>query len=794
MDYKNILKELTIEEKCSLLVGRDGWRTKNIDRLNIPSIMMADGPHGLRKVIDGTSVHENTEKAVCYPSMVTVASSFDPKIAYKMGNSIAKEFKSKGVSLILGPGVNIKRHPFCGRNFEYYSEDPVVTYKMAEGFIKGAKKEGIGVCVKHYALNSQEDYRMTSSSVADERAKYEIYYKSFQELMKLDPEMVMCSYNKVDGVYASENIHLLKEVLRDEFGFKNVIVSDWGAVSNRTKALIATLDLEMPGYIWGINTMINDVIDDKLSIEVLDASVERILTMVDKFKNQEQIDVDLDKHHLISAEIAAQSMVLLKNEDDLLPINDKERILLVGDMAKNVRYQGGGSSHINSYKVDTIFDVLTKHENIDYVQGYTANRNEIDTTLLNEVKNLAPNYSKVIIVCGLPDEYESEGYDREHLSIPNKQDFLINQISKINRNIILVLQIGSPIVMPFIYNVKSILNCYLGGEALGLALESVLFGKVNPSGRLAETFPMKASDVPSNPYFATGNNNVFYQESIYVGYRYYKSTNKKVLFPFGYGLSYSHFEYSNLVVNKTELKNGKQVVTLSVDITNNGPYDGSEVVMLFYEAKNPKTPRPKRELIDFDKVFIKNGKTETISFKVNKDSFNYYHPKRKEFVTDDGLYHLQISKNARDMLMEQPITVSLGKEYVSSVWNHIPSYLPSNGLNFSKADFSQLIDQPVIKQFVTHHRPFNLDNNVEDIQHTFFGKILKNKLEKEAVKNSINQDEQFVKMMKIGMKQLPLRALVQLSSGQVQMNTMLFMIEMINRHYIKALKHLFRKD
>ena len=337
MDKEAILKELTVEEKCSMLVGKNAWQTMNFDRLDVPSLFMADGPHGLRKVIDSSSVAETTVKAVCYPSLVTLASSFDPNLAFQMGKSIAKEFKANGVNLILGPGINIKRHPFCGRNFEYFSEDPYVTIKMAEGFIKGAKSEEIGVCLKHYALNSQEDYRMVSNSVADERAKYEIYYRAFQELVTLKPEMVMCSYNRIDGEYASENYHHLKEVLRDQFGFDGVIVSDWAAVNDRSKALIATIDLEMPGYIYGIHKLISDYKKKIITDKELDQSVGRLLDMVEQFRNQQQIDMDLEQHHLVSADIAAGSMVLLKNEDNLLPISKDERVLLIGDMAKEVR-------------------------------------------------------------------------------------------------------------------------------------------------------------------------------------------------------------------------------------------------------------------------------------------------------------------------------------------------------------------------------------------------------------------------------------------------------------------------
>ena len=794
MNIDKLLEDLTVKEKCSLLVGKDAWNTMDIHRLNIPSVFMADGPHGLRKVIDASSVNETSEVSVCYPSLVTLASSFNPKLAYMMGQAIASEYRANGVNLILGPGVNIKRHPYCGRNFEYFSEDPLVTIKMASGFIKGAKKENIGVCLKHYALNSQEDYRMTSSSIADERAKYELYYRSFQELVKLDPDMVMCSYNKVDGVYASENINLLKEVLREQFGFTGVIVSDWGAVNSRTDALVASLDLEMPGYIYSVNKLIKDYKAGKVNIEDLDASVKRVLDLVNKYKDQELKAVDLEKNHLIAAKIAEGSMVLLKNKDNMLPLNKKDKVLVVGDMADKVRYQGGGSSHINSYKVDSIKDILTKHKYVHYTKGYDSKTDEVDSELIDEIKNLAPNYDKVVIVCGLTDEYESEGYDRTHLSLPSNQEYIINQVKNLNENIILVLQIGSPIVMPYYHNVKAILNCYLGGEALGTALDRVLFGVVNPSGRLAETFPLRHNDISSDKYFKTGNNNCFYQESIYLGYRYYCSSNTDVRYPFGYGLSYTHFEYSNMQVSKSKLIKDNQKISVSVDVTNNGPVDGKEVVLLFFEAKNPSMPRPKRELIDFDKVLIKNGEMKTVKFKVDVESFKYYHPELRKFTTDDGVYNLQICKNARDILTEEPLEVLRGVEHIKSIWNTLDSYTPINGLTFKNEDFKSLINISLSGQSIKCTRPFTINNSLEDISDTKVGKFAYKKIYQTAMAENTNQDPQHVNMMLTALKQMPLRALALLSNGVLRVNLVKALIFATNKKYFIAISYFFRKD
>lgn len=794
MNIDKIIESLTTKEKCNMVVGKDGWKTFDINRLNIPSLVMADGPHGLRKVIDSSGIHEDAVKAVCYPSLVTLASSFNPRMAYLMGESIAREFKANGVHIILGPGINIKRHPYCGRNFEYFSEDPFVTTKMAEGFIKGAKATGVGVCLKHYALNSQENYRMTSNSIADQKAKYELYYKSFQELVKLDPEMVMCSYNKIDGVYASENLEHLKTVLRDEFGFDGVIVSDWTAVNERTKALIASLDLEMPANPYSNHQLIKAIKQGLVPIETLNQSVERILKLIDQVVANDKKLVDLDKNHLNAAKIAAESFVLLKNDDHILPLKENEKILLVGDMAKNIRYQGGGSSHINAYQVDSIYDVLIKHKNMHYLQGYESNTSELNPTLLDEVKAMAADYDKIVIACGLTDRFESEGFDRVHMSIPKNQSYLINLISSINPNVILVSMMGSPVVMPFIDNTKAILNCYLGGEALGVALNRVLYGEVNPSGRLAETFPISHQDIPSDRFYNVGNQNVYYQESIYVGYRYFTACQKEVLFPFGYGLSYSHFEYNNLQISKSTLSKPTDTITLSVDITNNGPIDGKEVVLLFFEAKSPKIPRPKRELIGFDKIMIKNHETKTVKFKVNIASFKYYHPEQKMFLTDDGVYHLQITKNARDLLVEKSITVNQGVTHPESIWHHLNSYNPEKGLTFKDEDFEELINQKICDVQVKHTRPFTINNNLEDLEVSRLGRFFTNTLLKEAKKEAKGHDDQWTLMMLSSIKQIPIRSIAIMSEGKLKVNTAKAIIAFINHRYLKGIKYLFRKD
>ncbi len=790
MNIKKIIKDMTLEEKCRLLVGKDNWRTMDFENHGIKSLVMADGPHGLRKVVGENMLDETTLKAVCYPSLVSLASSFDPDLAYKMGKCIASEFKSQDVNVILGPGINIKRHPYCGRNFEYFSEDPLVTIQMAKGFIKGAKSEKVGVCLKHYAFNSQETYRLISDSIVDKRAKYEIYLKTFKELVDFGVDMVMCSYNKVDSVYASENVKLLKETLREEFGFDGVIVSDWSAVNDRTKALIATLDLEMPGYIYSVNKLINDFHKGLIDSKQIDDSVERILTLIDKFKETKKAKINLEKNHLLAKEIAADSFVLLKNEDNLLPINDKDSVLLIGEMAEYVRYQGGGSSHITTFKLESI----TKNLKIDYIKGYHIKPTDFDSKLIGEAVEMSKNRDKVIIVCGLPPEFESEGYDREHLSIPENQIKLINAVSEVNKNVILLMQMGSPVKMPFVNKVKAILNIYLAGEALGLAAKDVLYGKVNPSGRLAETFPLTENDIPSKDNFANGNNEVHYKESIFVGYRYYNTFDIPVLFPFGHGLSYTSFSYSNLKISQNAVFSNKTKISLSVDVTNTGNVFGKEVVMLFFEPKNSKIPRPKRELLDFKKVAIEASETINVTFEFTCDQLNYYDVGKSDYLVEDGKYALQICKNVNEVIIEENLDIERNVVPLAKEWSNLESYSIDENNKFKDEDFEKLIGRQLGPVHIKHKRPFDLNNNIEDIEHTLIGKVLKKQINKQLTKSLLNQTEDFRLMITKSISRQPLRSIVTGSGGKISMNFMTFLLEMINFRFIKAIKHLFKKD
>lgn len=796
VNIEKLLEELTLEEKCQLLVGRDSWHTAAIERLNIPSIMMADGPHGLRKQLDSSNsmMVNESYKAVCFPPAVTVASSFDPSIAYKMGEAIANECLYKDVHVLLGPGLNIKRSPLCGRNFEYYSEDPVISGEMAKGFVKGLQSKGVGACIKHFALNSQETYRMVSSSVADKRAFYEIYGKAFKKAIEAAPSMAMCSYNKVDGIYASENPWLLNDVLRHEFGFKGVVVSDWTAVNDRSMALKATLDLEMPGHSYAVHKLMKDYKAGLISMEEINASCERILSLVKAKMNQKVIPFDLEKNHQVAYEIAKESMVLLKNKDNILPLQLNDKIAIIGQLAKTIRYQGGGSSHINAYRVDSVMESLPKNIQYQYSDGYDLEGDGFNQSLIDEARRIAVNKDKVILVLGLTDAYESEGYDRTHLNLPLGHLELLKVISQMTDNIVVVLQLGSPIIMPWIEDVKGILNAYLAGEAGAKAIVDILYGYANPSGRLAETFPLTLESTPCHGNFAKGNGDVNYQESIYVGYRYFTTSNQNVLFPFGHGLSYSSFEYSNLKINQVACNHpGKFKV--SVDVKNTGFWVGKEVVQLYVSAPQTGVFKPVRELKSFTKVELQPSETKTITFNLSTDELGYYDLTQKDFLVEDGFYQIQINKNVNDVILETAIKIENPDCPAPDLTLlEAKSYYISSGLTFETSDFEKLIGQPVGPAHVQKTRPFDLNNTIVDIKKTFLGGIIYRSARKQAFKAMKDMDNDSKLMVERSLGETPMRAMVVFSGGMLKMKTMYGLLALINHQPFKALKHFIGRD
>ena len=686
LDVKKLVNELTLEEKASLCSGADFWHTKAIDRLNIPAAMVSDGPHGIRKqesLADHMGVAESI-KAIGFPTASAMACSFDRDLLHKVGDALGEECVAEDLAVLLGPGINMKRSPICGRNFEYYSEDPVVAGELGAAFVNGVQEHGVGTSLKHFAANNQEWRRMSISAEIVERTLREIYLAAFETVVKkAQPWTIMCSYNRINGVYSCENDWLLNKVLRDEWGFEGLVMTDWGAMDERVPSLKAGLDLEMPDCHGETDKLIVKAVQSgELEEPVLDTAVERILTMVDKYLTARKgIDpasmvhplpssvergYDVAAHHALARTTAEQSAVLLKNED-ILPLQKDKKIAFIGEFAKVPRIQGGGSSHINNTSVESALDAAG--DSVSYAQGFHIDEETTDETLLQEAITLAKESDVAVIFAGLPDSFESEGFDRTHLNMPANQNELIARISEVQPNVVVVLHSGSPIAMPWLDKVAGVLQMYLAGQASGGAAVNLLFGDATPCGKLAETFPLHLEDNPSYLNFPGNREKVCYQEGVFIGYRYYDKKKMDVLFPFGYGLSYTDFTYSNMKVTVNG-KNAADVdviketdeIVVSADITNTGNCDGAEIVQLY--IKNPVVYeiRPEKELRDFAKVFLKAGETKTVTFTLNARAFSYYETRIHDWYAESGDYEILLASSSRDIRLQDTVSITGSKK------------------------------------------------------------------------------------------------------------------------------------
>ena len=657
-DLKKIISQMTLEEKAGMCSGLDFWHLKEVEHLGIPKVMVSDGPHGLRKQ-DEKGDHlgiNDSIKAVCFPPAVLSACSFDRGLMEEMGKAIGREAQANDVSVVLGPAVNIKRSPLCGRNFEYYSEDPYLAGEIAAAFVKGVQSQHVGTSIKHFAANNQEYRRMSSSSEVDERTLREIYFPAFETAVKkAQPYTFMCSYNQINGTFASENKWLLTDVLRGDWGFKGYVMSDWGAVNDRVKGLEAGLELEMPGSNGTNDALIMEAVKNgTLKEEVLDQAVERILRIIFEYADHRKPqEFTMEKDHEEAQHIAEESMVLLKNENHILPLKTSEKAAFIGGFARNPRFQGGGSSHINCFKTTNVLDSVPCDAQVVYAEGFPADRDFYDKALADEAVKAAAEADKAVIFAGLPESFESEGYDRSHMRLPECQNRLITEILKVQPNTVIVLHNGSPVEMPWLGEIKGLLETYLGGQAGGAAAANILYGKINPSGKLAETMPLKLSDNPSYLNFG-GGEKVEYREGIFVGYRYYDTKEMDVAFPFGYGLSYTTFAYSNLKLsmeNPTE----KDTVMVSADITNTGKSAGKEVVQLYIRDLTGSAIRPEKELKGFEKVFLEPGETKTVTMELNKRSFAWYNTELHDWFAASGDYEILVGASSRDIRLTETL-------------------------------------------------------------------------------------------------------------------------------------------
>ena len=653
MDIKSLVSQLTLEEKAGLCSGADFWHTKAVKRLGIPASMVSDGPHGLRKQdeeVDHLGINDSI-KAVCFPAASATAASFDREMLCRMGEAIGDSCQHEKLSVVLGPAVNIKRSPLCGRNFEYFSEDPYLAGQMASALIHGIQSRNVGTSIKHFAVNSQEHRRMSSSADVDERTLREIYFPAFETAVKQEqPWTVMCSYNRINGVFASENPWLLTEVLRGEWGFEGYVMSDWGAVSDRVAGVKAGLDLEMPAS-GGFNDrkIVEAVRSGKLDEAVVDQAVERILNIVYRFVEHAKPETpwDKDAQHLLAAEVAADCMVLLKNEEGILPLSREDEIAFIGEFAEKPRFQGGGSSHINCFKTTSALEAAEGLK-IRYARGYSVADDCATDEMIREAVEAARSARVAVVFAGLPDVYESEGYDRTHMRMPDCQNRLIEAVAAANPNTVVVLYNGSPVEMPWIGSVKAVLEAYLGGQAVGLATVRILFGEVNPSGKLPESFPKKLSDNPSYLFYGGEGDTAEYREGIFVGYRYYDRKETELLFPFGHGLSYTSFDFSDLRLSRKRITD-QESLTATVRVTNTGKRAGKTVVQLYVGDCESSVFRPVRELKGFEKIFLEPGESKDVSFTLDKRSFAYWNTKIHDWHVESGEFRIEIGHSSRDI-------------------------------------------------------------------------------------------------------------------------------------------------
>lgn len=800
MVHDELIKKMTLEEKASLTSGKNFWETMNIPHLGIKSMFLSDGPHGIRKqaaAADHLGLNKSLP-ATCFPTSATIANSFNVELAEKVGKALGEEALALDVNVVLGPGLNIKRNPRCGRNFEYYSEDPYLAGKIAASYVKGIQSNGIASCIKHYACNNQEERRLTSNSVLDERTLREIYTTAFEIVIKeAKPLCVMSSYNLVNDVYANENKHLLKEILRDDFGFNGVVVTDWGGDNDRVAGLVAGNELEMPANNGETDIeIVNAIKDHKIDESVLDESVDRLLTLHDTtfkpFEGGKKYKIDIQAHHEIAKEAARESIVLLKNENNALPLNSTEKVAIIGDFAKNPRYQGAGSSIVNPTKLDNTLELI-KDFNINYVgyeQGFNRYGKE-KKTLFEKAIGLARNVDTVIFYMGLDEVTEAEGLDRDNIKIHKNQVSLLKAIKELGKKVIVILSEGSVVELDFEKYADAILfNCLNGQAGSGATLE-ILTGEVNPSGRLSETYPLTYGDTPTEKYFPAHDFNSFYKDAIYVGYRYFDKLNKKVRYPFGYGLSYTTFEYSDLEITPKGVK---------FKLTNTGKVKGKEVPQLYIGLNNSKVFRAKKELKGFTKVELNPGETKEITLNFDEYSFRFFNVKDNKFEIEKATYSIYVGSNVEDIKLTGELDVD-GVVVNDDIYDQtkLSKYYSGEISNVSDEEFEALLGRKLPTsnvKFVKKNRIL-VDYNTSVIE-LKYAKGWAGRLFSGAIRFAIkflkcfgSKDKANVLIM--GVINQPMRSISRMTNGAITMGQLDGLILMFNGHFFKGFKKFIKE-
>ena len=749
MEYRDLLKSMSLREKISFLRGDDFWHTHAALGRGIPPIMVSDGPNGLRKEEKNKETKERTIKTVCYPSAVALASSWDRDVMKQVGGLLADECIAKRVSVLLGPGINIKRSPLCGRNFEYYSEDPVLAGELAASYINGVQEKGVGTSLKHFVANGTETRRMLSDSVIDNRALREIYLRGFEiAVKKAQPWTVMCAYNKLNGKYCTENSWLISDVLRGEWGFEGLTVSDWGAVNDRVAALNAGLDLEMPGTGYlNVRKIAKAYRNGEVSEETIDKSAGRVLDLVTKslpHLSKPAEKVSLDEHHKLAAKIAENCPVLLKN-DGILPIKQGQKVAIIGELAEKPIIQGFGSAQINTYKIDSLLDSLTGlGVDYTYAKGYSLSMSNpyLDERNLSEAISAVKSSDVTIVFVGCNGLDVSEAADRKSLALPENQISVLKSVCEVTKNVAVVLASGSCVEMPWVDSPRAILQTYLLGEGYGEALANILTGKVSPSGKLPETYPLSIEYAPCPDNYQTDkNDNVLYKESIFVGYRYYDKTGTPVLFPFGHGLSYTKFDYSALNLDKQEITPDDKL-TVSFTVTNTGSYDGAEVAQIYVGLRESYVYRAPKELEEFAKINLAAGASQTVSVELDRHAFEYYSDKLGAFVVEDGVYDIYVGSSSADIRLTGSVAVKSDEaageiDYMKSA----PLYFSGDIKNVTDDDFAALMGlyEEDFIPYKTDDR-FTKFNCLADASNTVWGKKLES-LVSGAIGMALGNDE-----------------------------------------------------
>ena len=771
MKHQDIIEKLTLEEKAALCSGKDYWHLVGIERLDLPEIMVSDGPHGLRKHNDKKEKTDimGSVPAICFPTASATACSWDEDLLFEMGQTLGDECRAENISVLLGPGMNIKRSPLCGRNFEYFSEDPYLAGKLAAAFIRGVQSKGIGTSLKHFAANNQETRRMTIDTVADERTLREIYLAGFEIAVKEGkPWTVMNAYNKLNGKYCAENEWLLNDVLRKDWGFDGVVVTDWGAENEIVDGIKAGQNLEMPGS-NGLAPakLVKAVKMGELDEAVLDERVDQIIEVIVNAKaTLGKYQYNGLEHHAVARRIAENSMVLLKNDGDILPLKKDKKVAVIGEFAKSPRYQGSGSSQINARMIDNAHDtLLEKGYPFVYARGYDKNADVTDLNLLREAMAVAKQAETVVVFAGLTDVYESEGFDRDHLSIPQSHIDLIAAVAKVNPNVVIVLQGGAPVEMPWADCAKAILNGYLGGQACGSAVVNLLYGDANPSGKLAETYPMALEDNSSYFNFPGSRKSVEYRESVYVGYRYYDAAKKDVRYPFGYGLSYTTFEYSGLKLSKKSIKD-TDTLTVTFKVKNTGKVAGAEIAQLYVKDVKSTVFRPEKELKGFKKVFLAPGEEQTVTIELDKRAFAYYNVNIHDWHVESGDFNILVGASSRDIKLLGAVKVtSTAKDVeIPDYSETAPCYYSADVMHVDDASFEALLGRPIPYKDSGVNEVITINSALEDADFTPAGKKI-NALLVGLFKSMSKGNPAQEKMMTAMALQIPIRCFISMSMG-----------------------------